>query len=700
MKDELKKEITLMARQVLLSFDGAAEIPITPYQRTQDREAEVPAVPGILTIPGTPAIPGLAGFPGFAEGEVTQWRKEEAVTSGFDFDVNPLAPGRIDPGRVSFYLPNAPQGFRWYSTITDRSWYDWQQGFIAIQISPLDAFGTNREQELLDTPIGIPFYIYHLEVSPNDLVFRWKVTTTQAPVVSEAAPGEFNAGLRDVYMPVDSALEVYNGVDWDDVPLSIHATYNGIGIFAGTGTESVSTDPQANWNPLLWGVSGIGGGGAGAIQTRIDEVRTYETTSQSTSGDVVTAGQYAIDDRRLTYHWDTQTAGNRTAFLEAGDRIRLPSTVDIDLDITVSIQAYAGLTLIWGGDVRARVERAGEIELHVSSIQIIEPPPGEGTEHMWEDVVSWTIEWARFVTPESSPEVPPFGGTPGTPAGPDTPAVPGIPGIPAVRAIYEGAMYGRPAIPPFGIWAERLGMIMSHRVENELEIIDLTISGHDYIIRQDWVAPKDHRVRPFCWMKDERQIVQTVETVDQTDEKTTRFSTMAIVNGPANASAVPLPADFQEGDDILEPSFRIQPEVVNHVFEVHEAVEDDPADIIIPPGGDVPTEAQVRAIVDQRLEDQLLELTIRPATATGVAGEPPTLYYSRTGLFICPIFLELLPKVSFTIPEGRRIVDIFDSGATVTDYFTVDPNNARRWVSNFEYGPNAGLELVINTEAI
>ena len=300
-----------------------------------------------------------------------------------------------------------------------------------------------------------------------------------------------------------------------------------------------------------------------------------------------------------------------------------------------------------------------------------------------------------------SPEIPPIGGIPGTPAGPDTPAVPGIPAVPAVRAIYENAEYGRPALPPFRIWAERLGMIMSHRVENELEIIDIQISGHDYIIRQDWVAPKDYRVRPFCWMKDERQIVQTVETVDQTDEKTTRFSTMAIVNGPGNASAVPLPDDFMEGDDLLQPGFRIQPEVVNHVFEVHEAVEDDPADVIVtPPGGDVPTEAQVRAIVDQRLEDQLLELTIRPATAAGVAGEPPTLYYSRTGLFICPIFLELLPKVSFTIPEGRRIVDIFDSGATVTDYFTVDPNNARRWVSNFEYGPNAGLELVINTEAI
>ena len=321
-------------------------------------------------------------------------------------------------------------------------------------------------------------------------------------------------------------------------------------------------------------------------------------------------------------------------------------------------------------------------------------------------------------------------------------------------------------------------------------------------------------------MKDERGIVQTVETVDQSDEMTTRFSTMAIVNGPANATAVPLPADFEEGDDIVEPSFRVQPEVVNHVFVVHDPAEarinqpispvrvgwsqtrnhdaeiltrvnnhpldgalltttdmvfntppfppgisgdltlylhiwvegstdlmailineaneiakftrigtlrvntiqgilfvsiarfppetsdssfevstNDPTDVIVtPPGGDVPTEAQVRAIVDQRLEDQLLELTIRPATVDGFAGEPPSLYYSRTGLFICPIKLEL-PKVSFTIPEGRRIVDIFDSGATVTEFFTVDPNNARRWISNFEYGPG-GIELVINTEAI
>ena len=179
-----------------------------------------------------------------------------------------------------------------------------------------------------------------------------------------------------------------------------------------------------------------------------------------------------------------------------------------------------------------------------------------------------------------SPEIPPFGGTP------DIPPVLGIPGIPLVPAIYENALYGRPAIPAFGIWAERLGMTMTHRVENELEIIDLEISGHDYLIRQDWVAPKDHRIRPFCWMQDERGIVQTVETADQTDEKTTRFSTLAIVNGPANATSPPLPADLQEGDDLIAPGFRIQPEVINHVLEVHEDIGPQQETVI--------TEVQVR----------------------------------------------------------------------------------------------------------
>ena len=40
----------------------------------------------------------------------------------------------------------------------------------------------------------------------------------------------------------------------------------------------------------------------------------------------------------------------------------------------------------------------------------------------------------------------------------------------------------------------------------------------------------------------------------------------------------------------------------------------------------------------------------------------PTLYYSRTGLFVCPIQIELLPKVSFTIPQRVKAwLTVFDS---------------------------------------
>ena len=171
-----------MARQVLLSFAGAAEIPFTPYQATQDREAEVPGIPGIPAIPGTPAVPGLAGFPGFAAGEVTQWRKEPgASTTG---NVNPLGSGAIEPGRMSFYLlDNIIAGKRWWSGSSNTEWYDWADGFSDIEISVLDAFGINREEELLAIPQGISFYINHTEVSPNGLVFRWKVTPTGVPLL-------------------------------------------------------------------------------------------------------------------------------------------------------------------------------------------------------------------------------------------------------------------------------------------------------------------------------------------------------------------------------------------------------------------------------------------------------------------------------------------------------------------------------------
>ena len=505
-----------MPRQVLLSFAGAAEIPITPYQRTQDREAEVPAVPGILTIPGTPAVPGLSGFPGLAAGEVTQWRKEPgASTSG---NVNPLGSGAIEPGRMSFYLLDIiSAGKRWYSGSSNTEWHNWSNGFSHVEISVLDTFGTNREEELLAIPQGISFYIYHTEVSPNGLVFRWKVTPTGVPLII-LYTGNNPLDAHFVHYTVDAKLEVYNGTDWDEVVLDLDALYNGVGIFRAPGA-SPNTDPQSQWNPTVWGVSGIGGGTPeqhveGGITYHPPFTRTgsiYSVVNPPAEDNWHYAGTVRNPDDPSGFTTTIETADDLVPVQILTQEFYGDNTFEIRLHPTVEpplINDEFANVIMMGSNWSVSLSRetrwkftAGVIRILAGSLSTVIGSSNIPVGAVWGQTISLRIQ-VRQIIPDStipavppSPAVPPFGGTAGTPAGPDTPAVPGIPGIPAVRAIYEGAMYGRPAIPPFGIWAERLGMIMSHRVENELEIIDLTISGHDYIIRQDWVAPKDYRIR-------------------------------------------------------------------------------------------------------------------------------------------------------------------------------------------------------------
>ena len=202
-----------MARQVLLSFDGAAEIPFTPYQATQDREAEVPGIPGIPAIPGTPAIPGLASFPGLAAGEVAQWRLESNANVPGTNRI-PNHPGSIEIGQMSFYLVDTTiiTGYRWYSTASTTEWHNFSEGLNYVEISTIDTFGTNREEELLAIPLGVPFYIYHLEISPHGLLFRWEVIPTQVrPILWTGGAGD----ATYVHYPIHAQLQVYNGVDWD-----------------------------------------------------------------------------------------------------------------------------------------------------------------------------------------------------------------------------------------------------------------------------------------------------------------------------------------------------------------------------------------------------------------------------------------------------------------------------------------------------
>ena len=445
-----------MGRPVLLSFAGAAEIPIVPYVKTQDREAEIPGIPGIDAIPGRP------GFPGFAAGEVTQWRKEPNLRTGFT-NTNPNVSGAVEPGRMSFYLlDNITSGRRWYAGDSTTTWYNFSDGFSDIEISVLDAFGTNREEELLAIPQGIDFYIYHIETSPHGLTFRWKVNPTSIPLLIPYT-GSALLEANFVHFTVHATLEVYNEVGWDEVTLHPTTLYNGVGIFSDPNSPSLSTDPQAQWEPGVWGVSEIGGG-VGATFGRPGVYRR----EYSPARDAVSTGNIEADILLGLGGggWAITSGG-----IYQGAFDLIPATLDGDWLITVFPQIFtikiAPDTLIADPYCNVNISAQGAVPVgspntpnrwsmqlraakfhinttfatHQAQMIIDGDPPQTDPEYegsqvfqsdvgnaLWGHVITFRIQPFSIieVTPAippnpgtpPSPQVPPFGGTPDTPAVP------------------------------------------------------------------------------------------------------------------------------------------------------------------------------------------------------------------------------------------------------------------------------------------
>ena len=550
-----------MGRPVLLSFDGAAAIPIVPYVKTRDRVAEIPAIPGT---PGDEATPG---HPGFDEGVAAEWIIT-TNTDEVDDDADIFPDDYLRSGEFSVRMGVDQGGDRtWAYSANLRHTVEslWRRGnYVSIALHHQDRQGNNRREGIATTlaqgkevsilltgmPLDIPggivlkyvcgvlregpdytevFIAFHsVEYSHGGTAV---LTIDQLETTIEALPGtpELNAGFPariaipgtgiggfSEGTPQQDFFTYYNGLDHDSTPPLTFAQWSSDSN--GNGTLDDATDL--------------------VIQTRQGALfKFYIPIAFSPEFGIYPILLYSTDSPGWEIHAEGTISASGVVFRT------LNLTINDNPTITGPNGSLINPTANWVTNVVLRIN------------YLIPGIPGDP------------------IPP--APEVPRTGYTPGTPD------ILGVPGIPGTNAIYEDAMYGRPAIPAFGVWGERLSMNMTHRVENELEVIDIQISGHDYIIRQEWVTPKDHRVRPFCWIKDERGIVQTVETVDQSDEKTTRFSTMAIVNGPANAIAVPLPADFQEGDTVVEPSFRVQPEVVNHVLVVHDDIDPQPESIIM-----------------------------------------------------------------------------------------------------------------------
>ena len=137
-----------MGRAVLLSFDGAAEIPIVPYVKTREREAAVPEVLGIPTIPGAPGIPGTPGHPGYPAGAAATWLLD---SGSLRVDSNDPPVNFLASGHYSWNNATWTDADRWTRTgNVYSSAGSMQSGIRSVAVSLNDQQGVSREDVLED----------------------------------------------------------------------------------------------------------------------------------------------------------------------------------------------------------------------------------------------------------------------------------------------------------------------------------------------------------------------------------------------------------------------------------------------------------------------------------------------------------------------------------------------------------------------
>lgn len=81
-----------------------------------------------------------------------------------------------------------------------------------------------------------------------------------------------------------------------------------------------------------------------------------------------------------------------------------------------------------------------------------------------------------------------------------------------------------------------------------------------------------------------------------------------------------------------------------------------------------------------------LRITIIDSFDNSVQSDTP--FRSYTGDFLCVAnWGNFRALIRITLPPGRSLIGIYDSGTSITDVWTVDPNNERIYTANFGIGP-------------
>ena len=145
----------------------------------------------------------------------------------------------------------------------------------------------------------------------------------------------------------------------------------------------------------------------------------------------------------------------------------------------------------------------------------------------------------------------------GTPA---QDAIPGSPGVDAIPAVYSPAEDGHIAIPPFAVWARRLGR---NAISLDESILLWEAAGAPVTqVSQEWESSYNPDIQPFLWLRDEFGDACVIfDRQHSPTRNRTLFSTVSRRRGEQNVTyGVPAPVDSTAPLDIEEPA---QPTIPN-----------------------------------------------------------------------------------------------------------------------------------------
>ena len=633
----------------LLHFAGAAEIPpVDPVEVSA-------AVPGIPAQPGVPEQPAGA-FASWTPSGISQ-RTLQALPP-------------LDPGEIEVELFGNDY---WDGQVTPSNF---RSNAVRITLHTTDQDGQSRQAALYAIPIQCRLNLqFHTpNVISNIMVNVTRISQAANRLTLSIQVGDtFLNGVASTRLPSETSTSIAIGYAEDQPPGITIGPAIGVGREAMPAPRSSAGRVYTKAEPVVGDVDAAGEFSLAGFQSMAEFVGGTRTIALAVGNNL--AWLQAIDQELFLVHLTPSGVGG---VLQMTVLSKTPGQTVWMLEVLVTAIRY-GVTAP-GTAVNTLDRNFGQDVTNFTSssvprpnleLQIIYNPPGAGFPVRQDSAYYFIAE--AFAT------------GPGTPAVDPSPALPGLPSTPAVDpvpAVWTGGTPGRPAIPAFSIWAERLDR--TNLFEDDDQALRLKENIVNALVRQVYRVRSHEGIQETRILADEDGLVQVVTGVEQIDRNFLRIDTLGRIYGPNTVIAPDLTV-IPNGVIPQRPDpAPIQPEVVN----VRDRLSPHP----LPPQPDPP---DMPNPPDPEPSIQLYTLQLHFGTGGSPQGAAIT-FQSATGDFtVVGEATEALPDIFLTLEPGRTISAVYwDGFESRDDLFT---RNGRTWHAA-DFGPSS-FTFFVRTEA-